>query len=56
MERGFKEEKKAMKCHVCGGELKPALTDLPFKLSETSIVIIKAVPALQCEKCPEYLP
>jgi YgiT-type zinc finger domain-containing protein len=30
-------------------------TDLPFKLREGSIVIIRGLPVLQCGKCPEYL-
>ncbi len=43
-----------MKCHVCGSILVPVVTDLPFKLSETTIVIVKALPVLQCESCSEY--
>ncbi|MGE5239317.1 MAG: YgiT-type zinc finger protein [Chloroflexota bacterium] len=31
------------------------VTDLPFKLSETRIVILKELPVLQCEACREYL-
>jgi YgiT-type zinc finger domain-containing protein len=44
-----------MKCTVCGANLKPAKTDLPFKVSDTAIVIVKTLPVLQCVKCPEYL-
>lgn len=44
-----------MRCTVCGGELTPAQTDLPFKVGETSIVILRSLPVLQCMKCPEYL-
>ncbi len=44
-----------MKCTVCGANLKPAKTDLPFKVSDTAIVIVKKLPVLQCVKCPEYL-
>jgi YgiT-type zinc finger domain-containing protein len=44
-----------MKCHVCGSNLNPVETDLPFKVSETAIVILKAMPVLQCENCREYL-
>ncbi len=44
-----------MKCSVCGGELKTAITDLPFKISDTAIVILKGLPVLQRAKCPEYL-
>lgn len=44
-----------MRCAVCGGELRKSTTDLPFKLSDTSIVILKGLPVIQCAKCPEYL-
>ncbi len=44
-----------MKCHVCGSNLKPLLTDLPFKISDTTIVILKGLPVLQCGGCSEYL-
>ncbi|HXM70485.1 MAG TPA: type II toxin-antitoxin system MqsA family antitoxin [Thermoanaerobaculia bacterium] len=43
-----------MRCHVCGSSLVPMVTDLPFKLNETTIVIVKALPVLQCEGCSEY--
>jgi YgiT-type zinc finger domain-containing protein len=33
----------------------PVITDLPFKLSEKTIVIVKALPVLQCEGCSEYV-
>lgn len=44
-----------MKCHVCGSRLEHATTDLPFKVSDHGIVIIKDLPVLQCENCREYL-
>lgn len=44
-----------MKCAVCGGELSRITTDLPFKINDTSIVILKGLPLMQCAKCPEYL-
>jgi YgiT-type zinc finger domain-containing protein len=44
-----------MKCHICGGSLKSAVTDLPFKVRENSIVIVKNLPVLQCANCQEYL-
>jgi YgiT-type zinc finger domain-containing protein len=43
-----------MKCHVCGSKLKPMITDLPFKVSETTIAILKDLPVLQCDNCTEY--
>ena len=44
-----------MRCAVCGAELKATRTDLPFKVRETSIVILKNLPVMQCGNCPEYL-
>jgi YgiT-type zinc finger domain-containing protein len=44
-----------MKCHICGSNLRPSATDLPFKVSETTIVILKGVPTMQCGNCAEYL-
>ena len=44
-----------MKCHVCGGEMRSIVTDLPFKVSRKTIVILKELPVLQCERCSEYM-
>jgi YgiT-type zinc finger domain-containing protein len=44
-----------MKCHVCAGEIKPATSDIPFKLEANRIVICKNLPILQCDQCGEYL-
>lgn len=44
-----------MKCCVCGAKLTSMTTDLPFKVGETTIVILKDLPVLQCENCSEYL-
>ncbi len=44
-----------MKCMVCGSELKATTTDLPFKVRETTIVVLKDIPVLQCKNCIEYL-
>ena len=43
-----------MKCHVCGGTLEPQVTDMPFKLSSKTIVILKDLPVFQCDHCGEY--
>ena len=55
MGKGFKNEKTTMNCHNCGAELKKIITDLPFKVDNSSIIIIKKTPALQCQNCNEYL-
>lgn len=44
-----------MNCHVCGAAMRALVTDLPFKVRESSMVIVKALPVLQCENCREYL-
>ena len=44
-----------MKCEVCGATLKAITTDLPFKVREPGIVILKGLPVLQCTSCPLYL-
>ena len=44
-----------MKCTVCGARMNAMSTDLPFKLSDDRIVILKQLPVLQCEACCEYL-
>jgi YgiT-type zinc finger domain-containing protein len=49
------EEGQSMKCRVCGSKLHAVTTDLPFKLRERTIVIVKSLPVLQCERCSEYL-
>jgi YgiT-type zinc finger domain-containing protein len=44
-----------MRCEACGAELTALETDLPFKVRETGIVILKGLPVLQCANCPQYL-
>ena len=44
-----------MKCVVCRVQLRPGHSDLPFKVSEQTIVILKHLPVLQCENCAQYL-
>lgn len=43
-----------MKCRVCGSEMRSMITNLPFKVSEGSIVILKELPVEQCSNCSEY--
>lgn len=44
-----------MKCRVCGSLLRATTTDLPFKVSDRTIVILKGLPVAQCDGCTEYL-
>jgi YgiT-type zinc finger domain-containing protein len=42
-----------MRCRVCGGQLESRITDLPFKIGDFSIVILRSLPVLQCRQCGE---
>ena len=44
-----------MKCHVCGSQMQSITTDLPFKVNDVTIVIMKDLPVIQCAGCSEYL-
>lgn len=44
-----------MKCRVCGSTMRAIVTNLPFKVNETAIVIVKAVPVVQCDTCRDYV-
>lgn len=44
-----------MKCRVCGAKMNRVVTDLPFKTTDHTIVILRSLPVLQCGKCTEYL-
>ena len=44
-----------MRCTVCGAKMNRVTSDLPFKTSDHSIVILKNLPVLQCRDCTEYL-
>lgn len=43
-----------MKCHVCGGRLIPTISDLPFRISPTTIVVVKRLPIQECTNCMEF--
>jgi len=48
------ENPLTMKCRVCGSIMRPVVTDLPFKVADKTIVILKGLPVIQCEQCSEY--
>jgi YgiT-type zinc finger domain-containing protein len=43
-----------MRCRICGGEFHATRTDLPFKVTERTIAILKQLPVMQCDRCSEY--
>ena len=44
-----------MSCRACGAPLRSITTDLPLKVSDHTIVVVKKLPVLQCDACIEYL-
>ena len=42
-----------MRCRVCAGSLEARVTDLPFKIGDTSIVVVRSLPVFQCPQCGE---
>ena len=44
-----------MMCHVCGSKTASVVTDMPFKVSNTSIVIVREMPVDECANCGQYL-
>jgi YgiT-type zinc finger domain-containing protein len=54
-ERFENKEAFLMKCHVCGSRMTSVVTDLPFKVSGATIVILKSLPVFQCDNCNEFL-
>jgi len=44
-----------MKCTTCGATMARVVSDLPFKTTDHTIVILKGLPVLQCGNCTEYL-
>ena len=43
-----------LKCHVCGSRMNPVTSLFPFRLSDTSVVVLRDLPILQCENCTEH--
>ena len=44
-----------MQCHICGAQMEAAVTTLPFKVRDYTIIVVKRVPVQQCARCREYL-
>ncbi len=40
-----------MRCRVCGGRLEARVTDMPFRIGDTAIVIVRSLPVFQCGQC-----
>lgn len=55
MNKDFLKHKQPITCYNCGGIFENKITNMPFKLNNICIVIIKGLPVLQCEKCNEFV-
>lgn len=44
-------EEDQVRCRICGGLLESRVTDVPFKIGDSSIVILRSLPVLQCRQC-----
>ncbi|HEY4086718.1 MAG TPA: type II toxin-antitoxin system MqsA family antitoxin [Bryobacteraceae bacterium] len=42
-----------MKCGICGGTTERRVTDLPFRIGNTRVVVVRNLPVLQCVQCGE---
>ena len=54
-QRAKETEEANMKCRTCGTKMRRRVTDLPFKVSESSIVIVKRLPVVQCVSCNDLV-
>jgi YgiT-type zinc finger domain-containing protein len=44
-----------MRCYMCGSTMVSITTTLPFKINQTTVVIVKNLPVSQCSGCREYV-
>jgi len=47
-------EVNAMKCHVCGTSMTRGLSDLPFRVNQSVIIILRDLPLMECTECDAY--
>ncbi len=43
-----------MKCHVCGTLMTHVVTDLPFRVDRSVMIILRELPLIECRKCSAY--
>ncbi len=55
MEWEHEAEDSGVRCHVWGGEMRKAVTDLPFRLGDHRILVVENLPVDQCSSCSEGL-
>ncbi len=43
-----------MKCHVCGASMTRVVSDLPFRVNRSVMIILRDLPLLDCSECGAY--
>lgn len=43
-----------MKCHVCGNPMTRVVTDLPFRVDRSVMIIMRDLPLMTCSECGAY--
>jgi len=43
-----------MKCHVCGTSMTRVVSDLPFRVNRSVMIILRDLPLMQCTECSAY--
>jgi len=47
-------EVNTMKCHVCGTSMTRIVSDLPFRVNRSVMIILRNLPLMQCIECGAY--
>jgi YgiT-type zinc finger domain-containing protein len=43
-----------MKCHVCGTSMTRVVSDLPFRVNRSVMIILRDLPLMECTECSAY--
>jgi len=43
-----------MKCHVCGTLMTRVVSDLPFRVDRSVMIILRELPLIECRECSAY--
>jgi len=43
-----------MKCHVCGNSVTRVVSDLPFRVNRSVMIILRDLPLMECSECGAY--
>lgn len=43
-----------MKCHVCGTSMIRVVSELPFRVNRSVMIILRDLPLMECSECGAY--